>query len=105
MSEVRLIDANALRTRINNVPMHGDTDVFYEIMSELVSVVASAPTEDAEIVRHGRWSSVNEYCNHADQFSCSACNGLVFYNYYTRSCDYEYCTHCGAKMDAEVPNG
>lgn len=50
MNEVRLIDANALKTRINNVPMHGDTDVFYEIMSELVSVVAAAPTIDAVAV-------------------------------------------------------
>ena len=50
MSEPRLIDANALKTRINNVPMHGDTDVFYEIMSELVSVVAAAPTIDAVAV-------------------------------------------------------
>lgn len=52
MNEVRLIDANALKTRISNVPMHGDTDVFYEIMSELVSVVAAAPTIDAvQVVR------------------------------------------------------
>ena len=52
MSERRLIDANALKTRINNVPMHGDTEVFYDIMSELVAVVAAAPTIDAvEIVR------------------------------------------------------
>ena len=50
MSEPRLIDANALKTRINNVPMHGDTDVFYEIMSELVSVVAAATTIDAVAV-------------------------------------------------------
>ena len=50
MSEPRLIDANALKTRINTVPMHGDTDVFYEIMSELVSVVAAATTIDAVAV-------------------------------------------------------
>lgn len=48
---MRLIDADALRTRINNVPMHGDTRAFYDIMSELVSVVAASPTIDAELVQ------------------------------------------------------
>lgn len=69
--------------------------------SDVCDMLDGVPAEDAEIVRHGRWSSVNEYCNHADQFSCSECNGLVFYNYYTRSCDYEYCPNCGCKMDAK----
>ena len=104
MSEVRLIDANALRTRINNVPMHGDTDVFYEIMSELVSVVASAPTEDAEIVRHGHWMKKDnsKRCKRIGDFEewyeCSECEA---------SADQEsaFCPDCGAKMDAEVPNG
>ena len=90
MSEVRLIDANALKTRINNVPMHGDADVFYEIMGELVSVVASAPTVDAEVVRHGRWHRDSSLTN----YGCTS--------YGARSWDrWDYCPFCGAKMDAK----
>ena len=105
MSEVRLIDANALRTRINNVPMHGDTDVFYEIMSELVSVVASTPTEDAEIVRHGRW--IARMCEDADpgELQCSNCGAGRPYDMCGVERESAYCPRCGAKMDAEVPNG
>ena len=89
VSEVRLIDANALKTRINNVPMHGDTEMFYDIMSELVSVVASAPAIDAEIVRHGRWARQIEDNGY---YSCSRCG-----NYQMGKTDY--CHDCGAKMD------
>ena len=100
MSEMRLIDANALKTRINNVPMHGDADVFYDIMGELVSVVASAPTVDAEVVRHGRWTKKDnsKTCtrigDYEEWYECSECEGSA-------ERESEFCPWCRAKMDAK----
>lgn len=94
MSEQRLIDANALKTRINNVPMHGDSNVFYDIMSELVSVVASAPTIDAEPVRHAEWLILN-----SEKCECSACGGEQFYDKMLNDQMPNYCANCGARMD------
>ena len=89
MSEQRLIDANALKTRINNVPMHGDSNVFYDIMSELVSVVASAPTIDAKLVMHGCW---NERMPDSGYYECSKCRSYQMGK-------WDYCHDCGARMD------
>ena len=99
MSEMRLIDANALKTRINNVPMHGDADVFYDIMGELVSVVASAPTEDAEIVRHARWAPIKDDYGHHYQGQCTNCGCQPLRNF--AHSPWLFCPNCGARMDAQ----
>lgn len=55
-------------------------------------------------VRHAYWEMIDECCNHAHEFSCSGKNGCgrhVYYGYYARSCDYDYCPYCGAIMDAK----
>lgn len=54
---------------------------------------------EAEPVVYGRWQRMDEYCNHSKEFQCSACKRSVFYEYFTRNCDYEYCPNCGAKME------
>ena len=41
-------------------------------------------TLEAEPVKHGEWTPVNIYCNHAMEFKCSACGESVYYDHYTR---------------------
>ena len=55
-------------------------------------LMEDAPAVDAVPVVHGRWIKIG-----ADEFVCSACGGYVEYE--SRKCGYEYCHHCGAKMD------
>ena len=71
-------------------------------LDEVSDVIDYCPTVDAEPVRHGYWIAVDEYCGHAKEFKCSVCENTVEYGHYTRTCDYDYCPNCGAKMDAEV---
>ena len=49
------------------------------------------PTADVVPVVHGEW-----VVNKDGSFSCSVCK----FNFYPLS--FEYCPHCGAKMDADV---
>ena len=65
-------------------------------------VVQMAPAVDAEPVKHAYWLPWNVNCNQSIEFQCAGLNGCgcyVSYDHYTRFCDYEYCPHCGAKMD------
>ena len=68
-------------------------------LDEVSDVIDYCPTVDAESVRHGHWIMADEYCNHAKEFQCSACGNTVEYDYYTSFCEYDFCPHCGAKMD------
>lgn len=69
------------------------------IADTIYDEIAKLPTIEAEPVRHGEWTPINLYCNHAREFKCSACGESVYYDYYTRFCEYVYCPNCGAKMD------
>ena len=90
----RLIDAGDLWSDIMMLPHNGDM-----VSSEEVEqAIKEAPTVDAVEVVHGRWDKPSKYglghkFNHLGAV-CSACacycNNL-----------YNYCPHCGAKMDLE----
>lgn len=71
------------------------TSYYYECKG----CIEEVPAADVEPVRHGQWVSVDEYCGHAHEFKCTACGLSLFYDNYTRFCEYEYCPNCGAKMD------
>lgn len=60
---------------------------------------------EAEPVVHGRWEKMDEYCNHSREFKCTACKQSVFYDHFTRFCEYDYCPNCGAKMDGVKKDG
>ena len=69
----------------------------------LIDAVDNAPTV-AEPVRHGEWENVDRMCS-AIFYRCSCCKGVVdisggmFEDNY-----YNYCPHCGAKMDGGAEN-
>lgn len=70
-----------------------DTMMNYEIADD----IRSAPAEDAEIVRYAMWNSAYK-SGHTPKkgFICSACDCW-------NGGKYQYCPHCGAKMDAAPP--
>ena len=57
------------------------------------------PTIDAEPVRHGRWvtSELRKSFGVINGVKCSLCNKAAVVR-------HNYCSDCGAKMEAEVQN-
>ena len=99
MPEVRLIDANALEP---------DTE-WSEYMDGWTSYsqlqIDSAPTIEAEPIRHGRWIPT-EYDSYADgapvwdKWECSECGHEHNGEEDTLTA---FCPDCGAKMQTEPP--
>lgn len=66
-------------------------------------VLMQAPEADVAEVRHGEWKFVNQSTNYleepyGDTYACSNCNCEVDVS----EMPYNYCPHCGAKMDKGV---
>lgn len=96
---MRLIDADALKEQIPETR----EDIFENCRrctlldaSEVLRIIDEAPTIEAEPTRHGRWKGkpIAGYST----VKCSEC-GCVFME---NSGKWNYCPHCGAKMDEEV---
>ena len=57
----------------------------------VAQMIESAPTVDADPVRHGTWKE------RKPQWYCSACEKLLYISVNRPS--FNYCPFCGAKMD------
>lgn len=93
----RLIDADAIKIIKVKTKVNGKT-VFAEMMQK---VLDTAPTVDAEPVRHGKW-----IYNKSDRsIKCSECRVSMPYKFfpYRGFTDWysNYCPNCGAYMRAE----
>lgn len=100
---MRLIDADVLLTWFNNHYDHEEVTVGY-----VSGLIKEQSTIDAVPVRHGKWLDREVVDDRKDakiqqwqQARCSCCNKwhTTPYMYYFEN--YDYCPHCGAKMDAE----
>ena len=94
---MRLIDANALIQNhcgacANKEFCSEESCPYYEIRRR----IETAPTIEAEPVRHGRW--LNRKRNGYAVLVCSECEREK--EGYTRTA---YCPHCGARMDGGSP--
>ena len=88
-SEKRLIDYYYLAEKIE---CPGEPLVYW-------NDIEAAPTVDAVEVVHGRWVSVP----HKLARVCSVCNRDEPYKFADIDADvYDYCPHCGAKMDGGI---
>ena len=82
---MRLVDADALIKDLKDrkIPFNADIN----------DVIITAPTIDAEPVRHGEWvPKITEYGTMV--FRCSACQRYS-------DIHWAYCPHCGTIMDGE----
>ncbi len=100
---MRLIDADNLENVVLQLNKEGwaITRVEYK---HLDNVIFEFPTIDAAPVRHGRWIGT-EYDGYADGFpvydayECSVCG--TEYDTDDGEITYNYCPHCGARMDGD----
>lgn len=54
---------------------------------------------EAEPVKHAHWVACED--EYEDEYKCSACGGIQFFAMTPQDEGWEYCPHCGAKMDKE----
>lgn len=97
---MRLIDADALNMYERLKSYYGDA------WRDAQEEIDSAPTIDAEPVRHGKWIETEE--NHGfdnevrnKALSCSVCRVAFRISDYAQIEDFRYCPNCGARMDEE----
>lgn len=108
MSEVRLIDANALKKYVdgcefcNNCQNKKNRCAFDCILpdyltSEWERVIDEQPTVDAVPVRHGHWEIVPNDKNMDGYYKmrCSVCGETLW----SIQSEELYCCKCGSKMD------
>lgn len=86
---MRLIDADEVKQRV--------ADTYFDTLIPcVIRAVDDSPTVDAEPVRHGHWVSVP----HKSARVCSVCEHDEPYKNAPDDADiFNYCPHCGAKMD------
>ena len=86
---MRLIDADLLEEQF------GISDEDLLALEE----IRHAPTEDAVVVRHGRWEYIPQTLNTLSQLRCSFCGWWSI----DPSIDgaYNYCPNCGCRMDGK----
>lgn len=94
---MRLIDADELLKKIKEISHYDDYDVLVVDWDDMIICIDTAPTIDAELVRHGKWIFKEHFVTtdmSIGYFVCSEC-GCVLGNVIGN----HYCFHCGAKME------
>ena len=95
VNEKRLIDANALDALENLDYVYDpvrDGCEWYRA-ADVWDCIEREPTVDATEVVHGRWVK-----NGWNDYSCSVCKCQLIGH---GASGWNYCPHCGAKMDGE----
>ena len=106
-NEKRLIDANALKTKVFNLTLYvhglrfGKTvinNILESYRRGVFEEIDNAPTVEAVEVVHAYW--IKEYDEHGIDrgWKCSNCKGSVYEMTYE---PYKGCPHCLAKMDGD----
>jgi hypothetical protein len=93
----RLIDATELRKAIEAAAPDSDSPYYVAVQRGLyiaIDKIITAPTIDAEPVRHGRWIYDDEI---TELQGCSVCGEFDK----RTAVPPKRCDHCGAKMDSE----
>lgn len=109
MPDVRLIDANALLSAIDEEIEYSVeyAETNFQLINKVLKIarkdIECAPTIDAKSVKHGKWEWEPGYVGTTAK--CSACglSPMGFYslpiNQIGRLPEYPFCPKCGAKMD------
>lgn len=63
------------------------------------AAIEEEPGEDIKPVVHAHWVACED--EYEDEYKCSACGGTQFFAMTPQDEGWEYCPHCGAKMDEE----
>lgn len=93
---MRLIDADVLMEQIDNLCSDsndnwiGDDNHSFVLHADVIDIISDAPNIDVAPVVHARWIG---------NCMCSVCHGSS--NGWAVQQGYDFCPHCGAKMDGE----
>ena len=100
MSDVRLIDANALLKSYDVAWMveYDETGCGVRKKAIPTKTIEDAPTISAVPVVHGRWDKPVE---HGLPYAANHLGVVCSYCCKWSDNDYNYCPNCGAKMDAK----
>ena len=69
-----------------------------KLKDNIIDGIEKMPTADVAEVKHGEW--VQQLNPYEDEIHCSVC-GAVFNVIDNCTETFDYCPHCGAKMDGE----
>ena len=91
---MRLIDADALERQMKKELDYQDAylPIHFEQMME------DTPTVDAEPIRHGYWLYDRLCSTNGGTYGVQRCSNCGYY-YKDFGDEWNYCPHCGAKMD------
>ena len=96
---VRYIDADKLAEKIKQCAAFRNLKSYYFesniIKNVLLDLIDNQPTADVAEVKHGEWD-VNVGMNFNKERICPICKKRIESNY------WEFCSHCGAKMDSQL---
>lgn len=99
---MRLIDADSLHETISYAFSDGHDDPNGYMLGNMID---EAPTINPdELIKHGQWELVDkdpwDFCP-GTGWRCSECGNTIYLVHNTPE-GYNYCSHCGAKMDGYV---
>lgn len=103
----RYIDADLIKN-IELIPYKRKSGNINVIIANMAiagakQVVDKIQTADVQPVIHAHWEYRYDTGIYQTEFLCSRCKGLIeTYSCTVDEVEYEYCPHCGAKMDEEV---
>lgn len=93
----RFIDSDKLIWQVQNNDKYGTIT-----KQVFISLLQNSETEDVAPVIHAHWEYRYDTGIYQTEFLCSRCKGLIeTYSCTVDEVEYEYCPHCGAKMDEE----
>lgn len=91
----RMIDAEILAKKVNEEICRCDCVISTMFARRFKKLIDEQPTIEAEPVKHGKWIVLGQRA------------GMRYPTHYCSECgehgweEYQYCQHCGAKMDKE----
>ena len=98
-NEKRLIDANEFKRLICKCcNILRSEEPCEPSECNVMALIDEQPTVDAVEVVHGYWEKEHDDLGIDRGWKCSHCKGSVYEMTYE---PYQYCPHCGAKMDGD----
>ena len=98
MAEKEYIEREALQNKAfgENHPTFYDGQDIADWYEKCINETAAA---DVAPVRHGQWLYSYETISDVKIYICSECRSEIAIDKYDNIEEYNYCPHCGAKMD------
>ena len=101
---MRLIDADALKNTIKNMP----NDYYCDLcIGDALKEIDNAPTVDAAPVVRGEWRQGKEFSTYprvpfiSTAYYCSNCEGEAYWDTDYGQQLFGFCPNCGARMDGD----